>query len=128
VQNRGPLRLGTCAKNERFATSSFDGTVRVAIAIVGMEKIPSLGDEPEKDAALGYVLRPGDPECVALLRQDVHIDRNAVTYGPDPSGQPRTSACGCRGDVPHTRAFLPGHDQRRSRTASLTSGTLRSRS
>lgn len=111
-QNRGVWRLGGRAKNERFATFSFDGIVRVVIEITGIEKIPSLGGEPEKDALIGRVLEPSDPEYDALIGQPVDTHRNPVTYGPDPSSEPRSCACGCGGDVPDNRAFLPGHDQR----------------
>jgi hypothetical protein len=111
-QNRGVWRLGARAKHERYATFSCDGRVRVVVAIDGIEKIPSLDDRPAKDALVGRVLGRGDAAYEALMDQPVDNFRNPVTYGPDPSGEPRRCACGCGSAVPKTRVFLPGHDQR----------------
>jgi len=47
--------------------------------------------------------------------------RNPATYFKEPGGGPSTCACGwC--DVPASRSFVPGHDQRRSMPASASSG------
>jgi len=112
-QNRGVWLLGPRAARERYATFSFDGTVRVVIEIEGVETVPARNPAVRsKSAVVGRVLEAGHPVHDALVGRPVDQHRNPVTYLPDPSGRPRTCGCGCRAEVAGHRAFAPGHDQR----------------
>lgn len=111
-QNRGIWFLGRRASSEEIATFSYEGHIKVVIALDDIENIPSLEGERDKKALVGRVLERGDPSYDALIGQPVDGFRNPVTYVTAPLSAVRTCACGCGGDVTGGRAFLPGHDQR----------------
>ena len=112
-QNRGIWLLGPRAARERYATFSFDGTVRVVVEVDRIETVPAKdATRRSKSAVAGRVLEAGHPVHDALVGQPVDVHRNPVTYLADPSGGPRTCACGCGAAVADHRAFAPGHDQR----------------
>lgn len=111
--NRGIWLLGLRAARERYATFSFDGTVRVVVEVDRVETVPAKDPgRRSKSAVVGRVLGAGHPAHDALAGQPVDLHRNPVTYLPDPSGGPRTCGCGCGAPVAGHRAFAPGHDQR----------------
>jgi len=112
-QNRGVWLFGPRAARERYATFSFEGTVRVVVEIDGIETISSKNpSRPDKSAIVGRVLGEGHPMHQALMGTPVDAHRNPVTYPDDPADGPRNCACGCGAPVPSHRAFAPGHDQR----------------
>jgi hypothetical protein len=112
-QNRGVWFLGRRARNERIATFSHNGAVVAVVAVDHIEDMPkSSGADRAKQAIVGRVLEAGHGDYDALIGQVVDSHRNPVTYGLNPSGQPRSCACGCGGEVAGSRVFLPGHDQR----------------
>lgn len=111
-QNRGVWHLGRRAELERYATFSFEGIVRLVVAIDHIETIPAkVAGEKDRRAIVGTVLREGDPIRDSMVSRPVDSHRNPVTYIPDPAGA-RTCGCGCGAVVAGSRAFLPGHDQR----------------
>lgn len=112
-QNRGIWLLGPRAARERYATFSFDGTVRVVVEVDQVETVPAKDPEKRsKSAVVGRVLEAGHPVHDALVGRTVDQHRNPVTYLIDPSSGPCTCACGCGAAVAGHRAFAPGHDQR----------------
>ena len=112
-QNRGVWVLGPRARQERLATFSADGTVRVIVRIERLEDIPGKRPgERGRRAIIGSVLTAGDPDYDSLIGTPVDGHRNPVTYIDEPAGGGRTCGCGCGATVAERRAFLPGHDQR----------------
>lgn len=103
-QNRGVWLLGRRSRNERLATFSHHGEVKVVVAIDGFEYAPG-----GKQAIIGRVLAAGDPDYDALIRTAVDTFRNPVTYQEQGD---RVCACGCGANVAGAVTFLPGHDQR----------------
>lgn len=112
-QNRGVWVLGRRADRERLVTFSYDGTIRIVVAVDQIETIPAKGaGRRAKSAIVGRVLEPGDPRYDALIGQPVDNHRNPVTYIAEPTAGDPSCACGCGGPVAGHRSFLPGHDQR----------------
>ncbi len=103
-QNRGVWLLGKRSRNERMATFSHQGRVKVVVAIDDFEDVPG-----GKQAIIGRVLSAGDPDYDALIGTVVDAFRNPVTYQEQGD---RVCACGCGARVAGTVTFLPGHDQR----------------
>ena len=103
-QNRGVWLLGRRSRNERLATFSHQGVVKVVVAIDDFEYVPG-----GKQAIIGRVLRSGDPDYDRLIGTTVDTFRNPVTYQDEGD---RECACGCGASVTGTVTFLPGHDQR----------------
>lgn len=65
--NRGAWALPTNLAEQRFATLSHDGTVRVVAELEGVENVDDQGRRVQ--ALLGRVLHPGDPVRDALVGQ-----------------------------------------------------------
>lgn len=112
-QNRGVWVLGPRAERERLATFSYDGKIKIVVAVDRIETIPAKEvGRRSKSAIVGRVLGPGDSRHDALIDQPVDNHRNPVTYIIEPTAGDPTCACGCGAPVAGHRSFLPGHDQR----------------
>lgn len=78
-QNRGIWFLGRRAYSEKIATFSYEGNIKVVVALDEIEDIPSFEGERSKKAIVGRVLTQGDPDYDALFGQPVDGFRNPVT-------------------------------------------------
>ena len=82
-RNRGVWILGQAAERSELATFSHDGSVKVVIAMTGLETIPALeAGGRAKTAFIGRVLAPGDTAYDQLIDAPVDSHRNPVTYVP----------------------------------------------
>lgn len=106
--NRGPWMVGPRAHQERFALLSFDGVVRLAIAV------DTLTPLPDRQCALeGSVLGPGHEVHDAYLDQPSppRGHRSPVAYF-NPVAGPQLCRCGCAATVAAGDYYLPEHEQR----------------
>lgn len=112
-QNRGIWRISKQRlARERYATFSLDGVVKMVAEITGTETISSPHSQHDgKTALVGHVLTEG-PVYEALMALPVDNFRNPVTYVSELGPGPKVCPCGCGGQVPDQRVWLPGHDQR----------------
>lgn len=112
--NRGVWSLSEARVREvRFATLSYDGVVRVAAEINGLE----FYDEPRgpKQALTGEVLLPGDPAHDLLVGRPVPRNRNPVGY-VDTSDVDNLSMAERAAFIEHpTATFLLTHNPERWR-------------
>lgn len=103
--NRGVWILGARANRESYALFTYQGKVRLAVAI---DDIVPAGT---KRAIEGRILGPGDPVYDRYVGKDTPAKpaRNPVTYFESDLDN-RKCLCGCGSDS--TRDFIQGHDQR----------------
>ena len=112
-RNRGLWNLGPAAGRTKLVTFSYDGLVKVVIAVESVETIAALQqDGRDKKAIVGRVLAAGEAAYDALIDTPVDAHRNPVTYLTATGGGPALCACGCGAPVTGRRDFIPGHDQR----------------
>lgn len=78
--NRGCWNVGARADEERFATMSFEGTVRLVAEIHGRSEVFYNGGSKPCLALEGRLLPEGHPVREALLGREVDHHRNPVTY------------------------------------------------
>jgi hypothetical protein len=83
-QNRGVWWVGRRARDERWATFSAEGVVKVVVELHDVETIPSKRETRAKSAIIGRVLEPGDQAHDWFIGRGVDGHRNPVTYIPDP--------------------------------------------
>jgi len=114
-RNRGVWLLGRRVHRERLVTFSYFGKVVAVVELTGPPEQIVAADPalPAKQAIVGRVLHPGDPDHDRLIGTTIDGHRNPVTYtDDDPTAGPRTCACGCGAPTTGRRQFLPGHDQK----------------
>ncbi|WP_185444504.1 protein NO VEIN domain-containing protein [Kribbella qitaiheensis] len=78
--NRGRWALGPDVLDQRFATLSFDGQIRVVAEIDGLEDVDDPRRQRPKKALIGQVLLPGDPARDCLIGRRAPSGRNPVGY------------------------------------------------
>lgn len=93
--NRGCWYLGARADGERFATMSFEGTIRLVAEIHGRSEVYYNGGCKPNLALEGELLPVGHPVLEALIGREVDHHRNPMTYvdtgaleGEYPRGEP----------------------------------------
>ncbi|GAB3488268.1 protein NO VEIN domain-containing protein [Flexivirga lutea] len=84
--NRGRHTFGDRVDNERYATLSYDGRIRVVAELSGREQESNPRGVGRKWSLEGRVLPPGDPVREAFLRLPAPTGRNTIAYIGDPSG------------------------------------------
>ena len=110
-QNRGVYNINAPrAKRERIITMSLEHTIRIVAALDDVVDVPLL-DGRVKQALVGHVLAPGNPDYDRLIGTTITPFRNPVRYIPD-GLQDLHCLCGCGTPVTSARRWVPGHDQR----------------
>lgn len=85
AHNRGRYRFSKRIDDERWATLSYGGIIRVVALLSGPpESAPRPGSPGEHWALVGHALAAGDPAYDALIGTEVPWSRGVVRYLPDP--------------------------------------------
>lgn len=87
--NRGRHTFGPRVDDERYATVSFQGVIRVVVELTGRrEESNPKGGNRKKWSLEGRVLDRDDPVRRAFTRLIAPTSRNSIEYYPDPEGLP----------------------------------------
>lgn len=87
--NRGRHTFGPRVDDERYATMSFEGVIRVVAEITGRrEETNPKGGTRKKWSLEGRVLPREDPVRRAFTGLIAPTSRNSIEYFPDPNGPP----------------------------------------
>ena len=84
--NRGRHTFGDRVDDERYATLSFDGRIRVVAELTGRGQESNPRGAGRKWSLEGRVLPPGDSVREAFMRVPAPAGRNTIAYIDDPSG------------------------------------------
>lgn len=105
---RGRWKLGPRADQERYVTFTAMGIVVLAAEIEGI----SQPDPDGRRMIRGTILKPGAPVYDRYVGKESEVGKsqNPVQYFASPFDR-TLCACGCGGDAPTGKSFLPGHDQ-----------------
>jgi hypothetical protein len=106
---RGRWKLGVRADRERYVVFTAMGIVVLAIEIESI----SDADPDGRRTISGTILKPGMPVYDKYVGSESPVEKsqNPVQYFESPFDR-TMCACGCDGEVPSGRDFLPGHDQK----------------
>lgn len=89
--NRGYHTFGPRVNQERYATISFDGRIRLVAELTGRNEEPNPNGTGRKWSLEGRVLPPGDPIRAAFITHPAPTGRNPIEYLPDPDGTTATA-------------------------------------
>jgi hypothetical protein len=85
--NRGRHTFGSRVDQERYATISYDGRIRLVVELTGRkEETNPKGGARKKWSLEGRVLREDDPIRQAFLELPAPTGRNTIEYIEDPDG------------------------------------------
>ncbi|MBF4161598.1 DUF3883 domain-containing protein [Nocardioides acrostichi] len=84
--NRGRHTFSDRVDDERYATLSYDGQIRVVAELTGRQRESNPGKAAQKWSLQGRVLPPGDPVREAFLSLPAPAHRTPIEYIDDPEG------------------------------------------
>ena len=85
--NRGRHTFGDRVDDERYATLSYDGRIRLVAELTGRGQESNPRGADRKWSLEGRVLPPGDPVREAFMRMPAPSGRNTIAYIDDPIGE-----------------------------------------
>lgn len=84
--NRGRHTFSDRVDDERYATLSYGGRIRVVAELTGRQRESNPGKAAQKWSLQGRVLPPDDPVREAFLRMPAPAHRTPIEYIEDPAG------------------------------------------